>query len=423
MKVSLTNVGRFFKPIDVDINGITVLAGENGTGKSTIGKVIYCVYNCFYNYEYKIMTERVASIYSAIRMFSRNKVLMRHDNGNIRNRIEKIIYLYNENHDIANVYNKLVEIVDLDVADMPQELKDRINDALNATDEEILDTILGRIISQEFGSQLGHVNYKDHEAVVQVNIKDKLIDFRQIKGKKPHINNKIDLVKEVVYVDDPYILDDVQDAVYGSVYSRNVYSHRRNLIHKILGREKNDFSAVDDVVITRSLEELFSKISMVCAGELRSNDDGDMTYEDDTLKEGISLANLSTGLKSFVILKTLLQKGYLERNGILVLDEPETHQHPEWMKIYAEFVVLLQKHLGINIVISTHSAEFLSFIELYTKKYDITEKCKYYLLSIDPSDNSMSVIDDVSEKLDMIYSRLAEPFLQGNEEFDAINES
>lgn len=42
MNLELKNVGKI-KYADVELNGITVIAGENNTGKSTIGKMLFCM--------------------------------------------------------------------------------------------------------------------------------------------------------------------------------------------------------------------------------------------------------------------------------------------------------------------------------------------------------------------------------------------
>ena len=47
MKLSIKNVGKL-KEADVEINGITVIAGENNTGKSTVGKVLWSIFSSFY---------------------------------------------------------------------------------------------------------------------------------------------------------------------------------------------------------------------------------------------------------------------------------------------------------------------------------------------------------------------------------------
>jgi len=44
------------------MKGITVIAGENNTGKSTFGKALYCMFNAFYNKKIAIRNERINDI-------------------------------------------------------------------------------------------------------------------------------------------------------------------------------------------------------------------------------------------------------------------------------------------------------------------------------------------------------------------------
>ena len=50
MKLYMENIGKLANT-EIDIDGITVIAGKNGTGKSTIGKVLYSVFSSFYAYK------------------------------------------------------------------------------------------------------------------------------------------------------------------------------------------------------------------------------------------------------------------------------------------------------------------------------------------------------------------------------------
>jgi len=61
MKLSIKNVGKL-KEADVEINGITVIAGENNTGKSTVGKVLWSVFNGFYKIDEKVYNEKVSEL-------------------------------------------------------------------------------------------------------------------------------------------------------------------------------------------------------------------------------------------------------------------------------------------------------------------------------------------------------------------------
>ena len=61
MKLTLKNIGKVGKA-SVEINGITVIAGENNTGKSTVGRALFSVFNSFCNVQNQIKYERIKSI-------------------------------------------------------------------------------------------------------------------------------------------------------------------------------------------------------------------------------------------------------------------------------------------------------------------------------------------------------------------------
>ena len=47
MRLKIDNFAKV-KHADIVIDGITVIAGENNTGKSTVGKVLYSTFNSLY---------------------------------------------------------------------------------------------------------------------------------------------------------------------------------------------------------------------------------------------------------------------------------------------------------------------------------------------------------------------------------------
>ena len=67
MKLSISNLAKI-KQADIDIDGITVVAGENNTGKSTIGKVLFSTFNSLYNITDKIYNQRLKEIDSSTRI-------------------------------------------------------------------------------------------------------------------------------------------------------------------------------------------------------------------------------------------------------------------------------------------------------------------------------------------------------------------
>ena len=118
--------------------------------------------------------------------------------------------------------------------------------------------------------------------------------------------------------------------------------------------------------------------------------------------------NLSTGIKTFAVLKRLILGGYISTKGIVILDEPEIHLHPEWQLVLAELIILLQKEFSLHILITTHSPYFLNAIEVYVAKHNINNKCKYYLSKF-VEDSESVTFDDVSNEIDLIYKKLVKP--------------
>ena len=57
MQLELQNIAKM-KEAKIKFDGITVIAGENNTGKSTIGKVVYSIFNSMYNMEKKNIREK-----------------------------------------------------------------------------------------------------------------------------------------------------------------------------------------------------------------------------------------------------------------------------------------------------------------------------------------------------------------------------
>ena len=58
MKLFLKNIGKIDEA-SVEIDGITIIAGENNTGKSTVGRTLFSVFNSFYNIDEQIKVEQI----------------------------------------------------------------------------------------------------------------------------------------------------------------------------------------------------------------------------------------------------------------------------------------------------------------------------------------------------------------------------
>ena len=173
--------------------------------------------------------------------------------------------------------------------------------------------------------------------------------------------------------------------------------------------------------MTNKLEDILKIIDCVAAGKITKKQKYMYPLEEDSSSD-IEVASLSTGLKTFVILKQLLLNESLQDKDVIVLDEPEIHLHPEWQLLYAEIIILLQKKFNFHIVVTTHSAHFMEALELYSKKYGISERCNYYLAGL--QDDS-AVFENVTHDISKIYKQMVDPTLllsQLREELEVEND-
>ena len=71
MKLYIKNIGKI-NEASIEINGITVIGGENNTGKSTLGKSLFSIFNCFYGIQQQIQQERLLSIKNTLQFLYQN---------------------------------------------------------------------------------------------------------------------------------------------------------------------------------------------------------------------------------------------------------------------------------------------------------------------------------------------------------------
>lgn len=414
MKLELENVGKI-SHANIELNGITVIAGENNTGKSTIGKMLFCVFHAFYKIEEQIIVERTKSISRVLNSYyheAANRYTRRFGTlglakyivdqqetflGDIRLLIKEI-----ENFFVSRDQNfqRYIEQEAL------EKLADRIYTFLNLEDIEIQKIILRKRLEAEFGMKVGHLNNIEKEANVTVEIKENMIDFTVIDNEDILISDYMNLNKEIIYMDDPFILDDLGEPQW-RIFSDEGFEHRQDLLNKLASDQKSDeFSVVDELIVQKKLEKILDVMQNVCDGKIIFDDTNTFVYKTDKLKGTLGMVNLSTGMKNFVILRQLLQNGNIDENGILILDEPEIHLHPEWQLKFAEIIVLIQKEFNMNILLNTHSPYFLNAIEVYSEKHEIDNKCKYYLAE---EKNAVTAVLDVTDKTEKIYEKLAKP--------------
>ena len=163
---------------------------------------------------------------------------------------------------------------------------------------------------------------------------------------------------------------------------------------------------IESVIAKEKMKDIYQAMQSIINGQITMKPGGEFFLESEDFKQPISLGNLSTGLKAFVILKMLIEKGAIKDRDILILDEPEIHLHPQWQVTYAELIVLLQKHFNLSVIVTTHSPYFLDAIHLFSIKHGIAPKVNYYLSENSDKGVQMNLVTD---NMDIIYKEMASP--------------
>ena len=65
MLLTIKNIGKILDA-SIKVDGITVIAGDNNTGKSTVGKVLYCLFNGFYDINNRVIWSKVDAIVGGV---------------------------------------------------------------------------------------------------------------------------------------------------------------------------------------------------------------------------------------------------------------------------------------------------------------------------------------------------------------------
>ena len=456
MELTLQKVGIINKAT-VKLNGLTVICGSNNSGKSTAGKALYATIESLSNLEEKLHDELVLNYRRAVMNVSRildlesvNKYVNFDKLQEVCNKDFSVLiegYRYRKLPEYTNIveaYISLKEAVEIlepqllidfslvTKSDLPKKfyayldnLEESKSKALSFLDglnkyyfnEDIhgfSEKSVAALFSTEFNGQVFPVNAKSKERKSTVSISkngemgcnfsiyDKKDITAVVSENKLFLNNAI-------YVDDPYALDKLaREDEYSFMYrpSRVDYSHFGKLARLLL--KKNPSSLIEASINKEKYDDIVDKISKVIPGTLTVRDSG--IYYEEADKEPLKVQNLATGSKMFSIVKNLLEKGEINFDTILILDEPESHLHPEWQNAFAEIIVLVVKEFNTHVLLTTHSPNFLMAIEAYSKKYGLLDKANYYMATHNADNYTVDYVC-VNDNLSKIYSSFTRPLV------------
>jgi predicted ATPase len=464
MELYLDNIGKVCDST-VIVDGLTVITGENNSGKTTIGKTLYSITSAVENLQQNAFFDRRNfTMHAIIRILSRLELRrpFRTERFEIDNNIgitkidsifdlaslkqlesiEGILSVIDEkikklnNCSEEDIYESLGEgdtksqamkkrLVDNFMKKRTEVVKslDEIKKSIQ-TDLELVEYANVKIIKtlrNEFYNQIKGVNNESKESKIRLSHEGE--EYYNIKLHDNELSGKdeIFLLQAFdlsLFVDDVFVVDDM---IYGRrikfpnnpfVLNEDDISYKAFLdtLPRILHKEK----LLSKLVMNSNLfeENLYKAKTEEIIKCMKEAGPGQMNFvKGRYVIDELDVRNLAMGSKMFLIIKTLIEKGYCGSKTLLVLDEPETHLHPEWQNILAETIVSLVKNLETKVILTTHNPNFLLAIDFFSKEHEIQNITHFYkTILIDEGKKAKLELAD--ENINEIYAKMTKPFLE-----------
>lgn len=390
---------------DIALNGITVLAGINGCGKSTLARWLYYIVKGANGYDqnlfedYRTDMDEIVSQYITTQKDvyyypNLNKILGK-AKGEIINstytdlesfdKIEKIVL------DMTSHFSKTVRNIYIS---MNNDYKIRLLKYLNIerkngeTDDEMLKNFFAEKTSEIKETSKYYLNLKDRRPIKRffehINFYYTESDFPSVMSFKEDgveiFNNEnigtILGLKTAIYVDTPMSVN--------AVSNNPLWEEFRTYLQNKVSSTKNNEVA----------QRLLARIRNIAGGSVIDEEDffGDkeLSFKRASDNLTIKLEQMATGIKSFAYLDRLLEYGYLTQGNILILDEPEAHLHPQWIVEFARMLVKIHKETGLFIMLASHDPDMVSAIRYIAEKEDVLDDTTFYLAEQDKNAETFS---------------------------------
>lgn len=416
MKLTIENIGKI-EHADIEVNGVTVITGYNGTGKSSVCKALYAVMDAYSGMERKVFLQRRSSMISSAyewqrRVSERTDV----DEDMLDSLTEEIIDRIYDLREI-NVSSiekaQLLEFQNEEWADeLSDELEGLMGDFLEIAyrdRDEYVRFIVVQNVKNIFSNQIGHVNIKGISNIT-LSEKNKMCSISFEDGELVKNEYTKAVFKQPIYIEPESALDNCDNI------GRRAYMNRRQEpVWSFLFAEKRS----GDGVTLEQYQEREKNTKLVkgiledvTKGQLVKTQNNSLLYEEKGLSQNIVCKNIASGLKPFLMIQRMVENGSLEKGRLLIIDEPEVNLHPAWQLKFAKVLVLLNKEMDIQILISTHSPYFLRAVDYYMEEQQNSENGRYYLTK--ETKNNRYMLENVTEDKEQIYKTMYEPLEEIN---------
>lgn len=407
---------RAISKASIKFDGITVVSGVNGCGKTTLSRLMYATIKSSKNFEkiskdYLILEFRdiIRAVVELLSELSRKD-----ENHNKYISSRNLYFELIREKDIDKIKQRLLSYIDeiqINInkhsANGNDKLFSRVNYRIERIIRNILDEGIVKLTDDDDISSLldnlkERINNAFEKALLQIQERSIVLFNRKFRDYFPEgiekrfqlfefgapiadwDNNKLLVmhwIQDCVYIDTPMSLNRSDDNEYWDELDDYLKddSTQSSLYHS------NLFDSLFDDGFESKRKESINLINKIIAGEAiydSESVDDSFVYR---RKDGsdFDLTECATGIKAFAIIQMLLKNGHINRDTLIIIDEPEAHLHPQWIVEYARMIVLLHKNLGVKFLIATHNPDMVSAIKYIAQKENAHNGLNYYLAKQD----------------------------------------
>jgi energy-coupling factor transporter ATP-binding protein EcfA2 len=387
---------RAVNQADLIIDGITLVAGENGCGKSSISKLLYFLYKTVSNYDFLVKKNLFSSLQDILRFLDivQQELTINLKDRSLRDEYRREItelkrglyaseFLEDELNNWLRVVDKIEQIytssevktIKPSVLGKSVRLKYIIKDILKIqnSDDDFLQSFpkIKTLIERRFKEAINKIKSRPTSLFTEelklvfsdgnLPRKFEVLEFDDLIVALDKNNLSIPYsIQNAIYIDTPMMIS-VED-------SHNEHWNDLNELLLEKGNKTNKFSKIISNEIIQG--------DVVVEEGLYSADDFKFKRNDGSV---FNLLDVATGIKSFSILQLLLKNGILTDKTLLIIDEPESNLHPQWIIEYARIIVMLNKELGVKFFLASHNPDMVSAIRYISEKEGILESVNFYL--------------------------------------------
>ena len=304
MFIQIENVGKV-REAAIEIDGITVIAGENNTGKSTVGRTLFAIFNGFCNVDEALMKERQDSIFRSLWEL---EAVDNFDNDfqvDASTIARNVIEQYRSNNDdvdqiVKTLKHRLLDMnkagtFGIDTEELDPVLQ-RIKSALDIPRQDLLMRVLSERARREFQGQINNI-YSHETSRVKLRIKNNDVDIIIEDNTITAMDSMLKLNTQAVYLDDEAIF------CLGLPYFFMEDQERSRIIYSALNASREggkDANILDSMMTEKKLHLIVSELDSISHGNLSIRSTRHtVSYEDPETKKELDISNLSSRSSHF----------------------------------------------------------------------------------------------------------------------------